>query len=320
MRTAIAALVLLSLLALPAQAQLNDAETEWYLRPEDGCRLFVQEYGTGTDTVVVLHGGWGAEHSYLLDAFQRLEDEYHLVFYDQRGSLRSPCPDSLISVEAHVADLERLRQQLGLERMALFGHSMGTKLAAFYVERHPDRVKGLVLASPALPRNIQGEAERALADRIDKADRAFRERPEVAAELAEHGLEDPSLLSDKQQTNRWRILFAGESLYHIDRWPQMKGGLAFYSSAAARTAKESMPEEHDATDEIAALPCGSWVILGANDVGGMELAQQAFDAWFDIPGVRTVAIERAAHNLWIDQPEEFRRVLREALSETARCR
>lgn len=64
--------------------------------PGGECQLFVQEYGTGPDTVVVLHGGWGAEHSYLLDAFSGVGNDRHLVFYDQRGSLRSPCPDSLV--------------------------------------------------------------------------------------------------------------------------------------------------------------------------------------------------------------------------------
>lgn len=114
-------------------------EPEWYLSC-DGCRLFVQEYGKGTETVVALHGGWGAEHSYLLDAFQGVEEAYRLVFYDQRGSLRSPCPPEKISVEKHVEDLDRLRAELGLERITLVGHSMGTTLATMYLDRHPDRV------------------------------------------------------------------------------------------------------------------------------------------------------------------------------------
>src|SRR5687768_9685396 len=101
-----ASLVLATSLARPTGAQLAHAEPEWYLPTGDGCRLFVQEYGTGRDTVIVVHGGFGAEHSYLLDAFRGLEERFHFVFYDQRGSLRSPCPDSLISVAAHIRDVE----------------------------------------------------------------------------------------------------------------------------------------------------------------------------------------------------------------------
>ena len=46
------------------------------------------EFGTGKDTVLVLHGGFGAEHSYMLTALRPLEKQYHFVLYDQRGSLR----------------------------------------------------------------------------------------------------------------------------------------------------------------------------------------------------------------------------------------
>ncbi len=41
-----------------------------------------------------------------------LTDKYHFIFYDQRGSLRSPVPDSLISYENHIEDLELLRKEL----------------------------------------------------------------------------------------------------------------------------------------------------------------------------------------------------------------
>lgn len=144
----------------PAAAQPSDAEPAWYLQVAGGeCELFVQEYGPpAADTVVALHGGWGAEHGYLLTAFEGFAQDHHLVFYDQRGSLRSPCPDSLVSIDAHLADLDRLREELGMERMTLLGHSMGTNLALFYLRRRPDRVRGLVLAASNPVAGIGSEA------------------------------------------------------------------------------------------------------------------------------------------------------------------
>ncbi len=66
-----------------------DAE-EWYLPTTDGVtELYIKEIGSGSP-VVILHGGYGAEHSYLIDAFAPLFSERRFVFYDQRGSLRSP--------------------------------------------------------------------------------------------------------------------------------------------------------------------------------------------------------------------------------------
>ena len=140
-----------------ATAQLQHAQPEWYLPVGDGCKLFVQEFGQGPETIVMLHGGWGAEHSYLLDSMKGFDEHYHLVFYDQRGSRLSPCPADKISVQAHVDDLEKLRIALGFDRLNLVAHSMGTFLAMDFLQQHPDRVKGLVLMG-SLPPVSRGTA------------------------------------------------------------------------------------------------------------------------------------------------------------------
>src|SRR5712692_8127877 len=129
--------------------RLNFVETsvgseEWYLRTEDkAAELYVREVGQG-DPVIVLHGGWGSEHSYLLNAIKGLETQFRFIFYDQRGSLRSPCKLEFISQEKHVQDLETLRKELKLEKVTIVAHSMGTRLAMFYLQKYPDRVKTLV--------------------------------------------------------------------------------------------------------------------------------------------------------------------------------
>ena len=272
------ALALLALSSSAAVAQLSNAEPEWYLRADGGCRLFVQEYGRGRDTVIVLHGGWGADHSYLLDGFRGLEDRYHLVFYDQRGSLRSPCPDSLISVAAHVADIERLRQQLKLEKVTIVGHSMGTRLAMMYLARHPDRVRGLVLAAPAslTPRPAATAAESTLVARQSATQQAFINRAEVQTELRRAGLTDDSTQwSDEERTSAWRIRFAGVNLYHVDRWRQMKGGQVFYRQSAANAAVRSAPRSYDYTRALAAHSCPIVVIQGDHDYGTVPLTFSA---------------------------------------------
>ena len=62
---------------------------EWYLQRPD-VDIFVKEVGNGKDNVIVVHGGFGANHDYMLDAIKGLEDRFHFVLYDQRGSLLSP--------------------------------------------------------------------------------------------------------------------------------------------------------------------------------------------------------------------------------------
>jgi proline iminopeptidase len=95
---------------------------------------------------VFLHGGPGAATS---PAHRRAFDpaRYDVLLFDQRGCGRSTPHASL---EANttwdlVADIERLRRMVGVERWLVFGGSWGSTLALAYAETHPERVTELVL-------------------------------------------------------------------------------------------------------------------------------------------------------------------------------
>lgn len=96
--------------------------------------------------VVFLHGGPGAGSS---PGHRRFFDPhgYRIVIYDQRGSGRSvPLGELRDNSTLHlIADLERLRTYLGIERWLVFGGSWGSTLALAYAQAHPDRCLGLVL-------------------------------------------------------------------------------------------------------------------------------------------------------------------------------
>jgi proline iminopeptidase len=109
----------------------------------------VREIGEGAP-VVVLHGGPGAHHDYLLPYFADLADGYRLLFYDQRGGGRSRVGrPSAVGWRDHVADLEVLRQEWGLERLTLLGYSWGGLLALLYATQHVARTGAMVLVAPA---------------------------------------------------------------------------------------------------------------------------------------------------------------------------
>ena len=74
----------------------------------------------------VLHGGPGADHSYLKLRMAPLTDSAQLVYLDHRGAGRSDRGDaSEWTLANHAADVDALRQHLGLERIVLFGTSYG---------------------------------------------------------------------------------------------------------------------------------------------------------------------------------------------------
>ncbi|MBX9962821.1 MAG: prolyl aminopeptidase [Burkholderiales bacterium] len=96
--------------------------------------------------VVFLHGGPGSGAS---PSHRRFFDpaRYRIVIFDQRGSGRST---PLGAIEDNttpllIADIERLRRHLGVERWLIFGGSWGSTLALAYGEAHPERCLGFVL-------------------------------------------------------------------------------------------------------------------------------------------------------------------------------
>src|SRR5206468_3820024 len=133
----------------------------------NGVRLYTRRVGDGPP-VVVLHGGPGAHHDYLLPQYDRLARGRSLIYYDQRGGGRSPVGrDVPVGWQEHVADLEALRARSGLERLTLLGYSWGGLLAVLYALKHPDRVERLALVSSApVTAAWRDEFERRFAERM----------------------------------------------------------------------------------------------------------------------------------------------------------
>ena len=96
--------------------------------------------------VIFLHGGPGAgagpDHRRFFDP-----RHYRIVVFDQRGAGRStPLGDLTDNTTPHlIADIERLRDQLGIMRWHVFGGSWGSTLALAYAQAHPERVSALIL-------------------------------------------------------------------------------------------------------------------------------------------------------------------------------
>ena len=134
--------------------------------------------------VVFLHGGPGAG---AIPAHRRFFDpaHYRIVIFDQRGAGRStPAGEIRDNTTRHlIADMERLREMLGIDRWLLFGGSWGSTLALAYGETHPERALGLILrgiflgSEPEIGwflygiRNVFPEAWEALTEILDEEER-----------------------------------------------------------------------------------------------------------------------------------------------------
>lgn len=116
--------------------------------------LHVEECGAGDGIpVVFLHGGPGAGVS---PTHRRFFDpaRYRIVLIDQRGSGRStPFGELRDNTTAHlVADIETVREHLGIDRWLVFGGSWGSTLALAYAQAHPERATGVIVRGVYLGR------------------------------------------------------------------------------------------------------------------------------------------------------------------------
>lgn len=118
-----------------------------YLDVGSGHSLYWEESGNPKGKpVIFLHGGPGSgiepgHRSYFNP------QAYRIILMDQRGAGKSLPHASLVdNTTWHlVADLEKLRQHLHIDRWVVFGGSWGSSLALAYSETHPDRVLGLIV-------------------------------------------------------------------------------------------------------------------------------------------------------------------------------
>lgn len=165
----------------------------------DGHWIYVEEVGNPQGTpALFLHGGpgSGAQHSHraLFDP-----ERHRAILFDQRGAGRShPYLATNANSTAHlVADIEKIRRHLGIERWLVVGGSWGTTLALAYAEAHPERVTGLVLRAVFLgtdeevrwafetaPKTLRPELWRAFRDALPENERDDPIRAYVARLLS----------------------------------------------------------------------------------------------------------------------------------------
>jgi proline iminopeptidase len=143
------------LVILPALAQkrsLSAATNSSVYRMDEGfvdaggVLIYYKIIGQG-DPLMIVHGGPGASHDYLLPYLLPLARSNRLVFIDERGSGRSEKLEDVhqYTVENMVEDVEQVRRALGLGKISLLGHSYGGVLAQAYAFKYQEHLTHLIL-------------------------------------------------------------------------------------------------------------------------------------------------------------------------------
>ncbi len=260
-----------------------------------GVELFERRLGRGPE-VVVLHGGPGAHHDYLLPGFDLLATGRALVYYDQRGGGRSAVPrDVPVGWREQVADLEALRTAWGRDRLSLAGYSWGGLLGLLYAIEHPARVERLALVSPA-PCWREGRA---------RFEARFAERnASPAVQAMRDALRESGLREQDPEAYRQRAFEASVAGYFHD--PARARDLTPFR-VTGRTQEEVWTSlgDYDLRPALGRLALPALVVHGADDPIPLDTARVLADGL----GAPLVPIPDCGHVPYVEAPDAFVRAL-----------
>jgi len=257
---------------------------------------------------LVLHGGPGADHRYLLPQMLELAHDRELLFYDQRGGGRSRTDDrEPITWQTHVADLAAVLREFTLSRPTIIGYSWGGLLALLYAAAAesdpaspaPDR---LALIDPApISRQFREEFEAEFARRqAAPAVQAMRDEL-VASGLRER---DP-------QGYRHRAFELSVAGYFAD--PHAARDLTPFRivERVQRTVWESLGDYDLVRDgRLAAVRCPTLIVHGMQD----PIPLASSEACARATGAELVTLEACGHVPYVEQPAALFGALRKFLA------
>ena len=270
----------------------------------DGYQVWYRRVGNGGIPLLTLHGGPGAGHDYL-EPLERLATDRSVIFYDQLGCGKSDQPDdrSLWRIERFVAEVNTVRQALGLEQIHLLGQSWGGWLAIEYMLSHPQGVVSLILASTSA----------SLPQFVAETTRLKAELPlEIYQTLQRH-----EAMGDYHHPDYEAAVleFYKRHVCRLDPWPEPL--LRTVANLNGNAVYETMngPNEFivignlknwDRTDRLSEITVPTLITVGHYD----ELTPTCAETLHrGIPNSRTVIFEESAHLAHLEEADRYLQVV-----------
>jgi proline-specific peptidase len=285
------------------------ASSEGYV-PFRGYRTWYRIVGEGEQAgklpVLLLHGGPGATHDYLESLETLAETGRRAIFYDQLGCGRSDLPDdvSLFTIETFVDEVGAVRDELGLDRIHLFGNSWGGMLAMEYALTQPSRLESLILASS--PSSIpQWVAETArLRARLPADVQATLRRHEEGGTTDDPEYEEACLPFYKRHVCRlpeWPASVLRSFQFLAENglvYRTMNGPSEFHVTGTLRN--------WDITGRLGEIRVPTLVVTGEHDEATPEINRTVSGA---IPAAESVIYPGASHMAHVEDTEGYVRLL-----------
>jgi proline iminopeptidase len=305
--------------------QPTGSET-WLVEP--GIELTHFAVGEGRN-ILIIHGGPGQPFVQPMSGLEPLTSEFRFHYYDQRGCGESTRPidrfeskntyenmmtlDKTLGLGTQIADIERVRQILGDDKLILIGHSWGGFLASLYAAEFPEHAEALILISPAntlvMP---QPDAESDLfaavraklpADQQAGFDAFMREYFDFKTLFQKS---EADLVAMNEQFGKYYL-----QIMDVDvntEWPEQgkPGGWMVWAMYI------SMGQRHDYRNALKNIDVPVLIIYGADDLQSEAATRLYVDAF---PNAEFAVIENASHFSFEEQPDQFAAIVKSFLEE-----
>ena len=263
----------------------------------DGMNFHYLEWGDSSNpTILMLHGNSQQSHSWDFVSLA-LSEQFHLIVLDQRGHGDSDHTKEGYPVTAFASDLHQFATTLGITPFDLVGHSLGSRNAISFAGDHSDLLRHAVLVDcgPELP--VQGA--RGVKGRIGERPKGFRNLEEAAGYYRERSPTWSQEHIERTAEHALRRNWAGKLVWKHDPelfWITTSGG------------KMEIPHLWEQWKKIT---CPTLVVRGeSSDILDTETMRKMLAL---TPSARGAEIKDSGHQVPVDQPEEFERVVLEFL-------
>jgi proline iminopeptidase len=285
----------------------------------NGVLIYYEAFGRGP-ALLILHGGPGASHDYLLPYLLPLARTHRLVFIDERGSGKSQKLEDPrgYTIENMAEDVEAVRRALELGRVDLLGHSYGGTLAEAYALKYQGNLRHLILGSTFSSTKGLNEVFNRMKEKMAPELRERIDRMEKEG-LYGHGKE----YEKGRYTSDYMVAAWGEGYfpYLYRRRPDPNYDPTSFSGTSWDLYREMWGSHGEFvidgnlvsveyTDRLSTIHVPTLILCGDHDESDPSLSRAMQEK---IAGSKMVVLPESGHMTFVDQPDLFIKTVNEFL-------